>query len=236
MEKKRGANWGVDEEVLVIEEVKRRGDILFGSFKGSGVKGKGKGLKEKEWQGIADLLNSKFDTQKRTWEEVKKKYYNIKTRSKEKLDGLKHPKTGGGPPLPPLSQGEETFLRLSASEPNMCGVAGGIDTDAPGTSDINDQPVHVDHSLEAEGTGTLITSVETSSLTRSLQESESRKRNIEELEETNLKLDNKRLEEEIQKIKEEKEILTLKKEVLILKKQKLILDIQTSFPSFLAEM
>ena len=55
---KRGANWGVDEEVLVIEEVKRRGDILFGSFKGSGVKGKGKGLKEKEWQRIADLLNS----------------------------------------------------------------------------------------------------------------------------------------------------------------------------------
>ena len=48
---KRGANWGVDE-------VKRRGDNLFGSFKGSGVKGKGKGLKEKEWQGIADLFNS----------------------------------------------------------------------------------------------------------------------------------------------------------------------------------
>lgn len=48
---------------------------------------------------------------------------------KEKLDGLKRPKTGGGPPLPPLTQGEETYLRLANGEPNLCGGEGGIDTD-----------------------------------------------------------------------------------------------------------
>ena len=48
---------------------------------------------------------------------------------KEKLDGLKRPKTGGGPPLPPLTPGEETYLRLADGEPNLCGVEGGIDTD-----------------------------------------------------------------------------------------------------------
>ncbi|XP_062600334.1 uncharacterized protein LOC134261969, partial [Saccostrea cucullata] len=61
---------------------------------------------------------------------VRKKNYNVKSRSKEKLDSLKRPKTGGGPPLPPLTEGEETFLRLSASEPNIHGLEGGIDTDA----------------------------------------------------------------------------------------------------------
>lgn len=57
MEKKRGQNWGVDEEVVLIGEVKARAAILFGAFKGSGVK-KGKEIKEREWQTIADRLNS----------------------------------------------------------------------------------------------------------------------------------------------------------------------------------
>ncbi|XP_055996907.1 uncharacterized protein LOC125666318 isoform X2 [Ostrea edulis] len=129
-EKKRGQNWGVDEEVALIEEVKLRANTLFGSFKGSGAV-KGKLIKEKEWQTIADKLSSRFDTKKRTWEEAKKKYYNVKSRSKEKLDSIKRPKTGGGPPLPPLTQGEETFLRLSEAEPNIHGLEGGVDTDAP---------------------------------------------------------------------------------------------------------
>eukprot|EP00105_Crassostrea_gigas_P037824 XP_019921972.1 PREDICTED: uncharacterized protein LOC105326355 [Crassostrea gigas] len=70
-----------------------------------------------------------YDTKRRTWEEVKKKYYNVKSRSKEKLDGVKRPKTGGGPPLPPLTQGEETFLCLADGEPHLSGLQGGIDTD-----------------------------------------------------------------------------------------------------------
>lgn len=48
---------------------------------------------------------------------------------KEKLDGVKRPKTLGGPPLPPLTLGEETFLRLSDGEPNIHGLEGGVDTD-----------------------------------------------------------------------------------------------------------
>lgn len=48
---------------------------------------------------------------------------------KEKLDGVKRPKTWGGPPLPPLTLGEETFLRLSDGEPNIHGLEGGVDTD-----------------------------------------------------------------------------------------------------------
>lgn len=41
---------------------------------------------------------------------------------------MKRPKTGGGPHLSPLTQGEGTFLRLADEEPHLCGVLGGIDT------------------------------------------------------------------------------------------------------------
>uniref|UniRef100_K1Q9H3 Uncharacterized protein n=1 Tax=Magallana gigas TaxID=29159 RepID=K1Q9H3_MAGGI len=102
--KRRSQNWQDDEEVMLIEEVKTRSGALFGLMKGSGAKGKLKVTREREWQLIAD--------------------------SKEKLDGVKRPKTGGGPPLPPLTQGEETFLCLADGEPHLSGLQGGIDTDA----------------------------------------------------------------------------------------------------------
>lgn len=42
---KTGTELGVDEKVSLIEEVKARAAVLFGPFKGSGVK-KGKEIKE----------------------------------------------------------------------------------------------------------------------------------------------------------------------------------------------
>uniref|UniRef100_A0A8W8MB63 Uncharacterized protein n=1 Tax=Magallana gigas TaxID=29159 RepID=A0A8W8MB63_MAGGI len=65
---------------------------------------------------------------------------------------------------------------------------------------------------------------------------EGKRRRYEDLEEKNLLLDNKRLEEELHRVQEEREVLALKKEVLLLKKQKLFGEIQTLFPSFLAEL
>ncbi|XP_062590336.1 uncharacterized protein LOC134251933 [Saccostrea cucullata] len=135
---KRSQNWSSGEEVALIEGVKQRADTLFGPFKGSGARGKQKELREREWQCIADALNSQFDSKRRDTQGVKK-YYNIKSRSKEKLDGMKRPKTGGGPPPPPFTPGEETFLQLSIGEPHLEGLEGGIDTDAPTTSSITVQ-------------------------------------------------------------------------------------------------
>lgn len=65
---------------------------------------------------------------------------------------------------------------------------------------------------------------------------EGKRRRYEDLEEKNLLLDNKRLEEELHRVQEEREVLALKKEVLLLKKQKLLGEIQTLYPSFLAEL
>mgnify|MGYP005951282675 FL=1 len=56
--KRRSQNWQDDEEVMLIEEVKTRSGALFGLMKGSGAKGKLKVTREREWQLIADKLNS----------------------------------------------------------------------------------------------------------------------------------------------------------------------------------
>lgn len=170
---------------------------------------------------------------------MKKKYYNVKSRSKEKFDGMKRPKTGGGPPLPPLTLGEETYIHLADGEPNLCDVEGGIDTDAPLPS--ISEPLVPDTEAAAgcsqKTDSTLPAIASTAPLEISLdslqdkqakpskrtekKESASRKRKLEELEEINLTLDNQRLEKEILKIKEEKEVLILKKEVLLLKNRNL---------------
>jgi hypothetical protein len=62
---------------------------------------------------------------------------------------------------------------------------------------------------------------------------ESKRRKLEELEERNLILDNKRLEEEIERIKEERAVLEIRKEVLMLEKQKLVFDISTNYAHLL---
>ncbi|XP_055957010.1 nuclear apoptosis-inducing factor 1-like [Patella vulgata] len=95
--RKRAANWSNAEEMVLIEECTKREETLFGKIKGCGALGKISKLKENGWQEVVDALNSQFITKKREIVEVKKKYHNIKQRSKEKLDQMKRPKTGGGP-------------------------------------------------------------------------------------------------------------------------------------------
>ena len=58
VKKARAQNWGVDEEILLIEEVKERSGIIFGPLKGSGKAGKIKEIRDREWQKVADKLNS----------------------------------------------------------------------------------------------------------------------------------------------------------------------------------
>lgn len=56
--KKRGINWTSEEEILLIEEVLKFEDTLFGKMRGSGVKGKHGQMKESTWTSIAETLNS----------------------------------------------------------------------------------------------------------------------------------------------------------------------------------
>lgn len=55
--KKRGTNWTPEEEILLIEEVLKYEETLFGKMKGSGSKGKHGQVKESTWRSIAETLN-----------------------------------------------------------------------------------------------------------------------------------------------------------------------------------
>ncbi|XP_052712635.1 uncharacterized protein LOC128186784 [Crassostrea angulata] len=131
--RKRGANWTSEEEIILIEEVMKFEDRLFGKMKGAGIKGKHGKIKEETWNSIADTLNLQFKND-RTSDSIYKKYDNIKQRAKEKIDGLRRPKTGGGPPTAPLTQAEEALYQAMDTRPNIVGLVGGIDSDEPTSS------------------------------------------------------------------------------------------------------
>lgn len=70
----------------------------------------------------------------RTSDSIYKKYDNVKQRMKEKIDGIRRPKTGGGPPTAPLTQAEEALYQAMDTRPNIVGLVGGIDSDEPTSS------------------------------------------------------------------------------------------------------
>jgi len=54
---KRGSNWIIDEEMLLIELSKLKDEELFGKMKGSGDV-KASTIRQNAWQAIADILNA----------------------------------------------------------------------------------------------------------------------------------------------------------------------------------
>ncbi|XP_048242439.1 uncharacterized protein LOC124124876 [Haliotis rufescens] len=70
--------------------------------------------------------------------EVKKKYFNLKQRAKSKIDGLKRSMatTGGGPPLPALSNADEVLCQSLEGRPGIHGLEHGIGTDVIHDGDV----------------------------------------------------------------------------------------------------
>ncbi|XP_078310257.1 uncharacterized protein LOC144618324 [Crassostrea virginica] len=115
----RKRKWSEVEETTLIECVVERDGDLFGDTKGIGIKKK-------------SAVRRQFSNIKRDVEEIKKKYFNLKQRVKEKIDGIKRSvkKTGGGPAPPSITPAEEAMARTLEGRPVSCGIVGGIDTDA----------------------------------------------------------------------------------------------------------
>ncbi|XP_052103682.1 uncharacterized protein LOC127737190 [Mytilus californianus] len=126
---KRGANWTTDEELALIDQANLREDSLFGKTKGCGDV-KIATIRQNAWKEKCDILNARFTVCKRTSDEVKKKYYNLKQRSKEKYDLQKRPKTGGGPAAK-TTQTEELLIShmLEDNRTQLTGLPEGVDTD-----------------------------------------------------------------------------------------------------------
>ncbi|XP_052697361.1 uncharacterized protein LOC128175629 [Crassostrea angulata] len=240
--RKRGANCSSEEQIVLIEEVLKYENKLFGKIKGAGAKGKHGKIKEETWQSITDRLNSQFRNE-RTSDSISKKYDYIKQRAKDKIDGIRRPKTGGGPPPAPLTQAEEALYQAMDTRPTIVGLVGGIDTDEPLL--CTKQPQEICHSIVAmedcptvEASGDASSSSNVEKKKRKMPQRE----RIEEMEIQNLNLENQKLSEEIKKLlleqrkleKEEKKLQT-EIDVIEIKKTYMICKLNAEFSECLLD-
>ncbi|XP_050419538.2 myb/SANT-like DNA-binding domain-containing protein 4 [Patella vulgata] len=221
--RKRAANWSNAEEMVLIEECTKREETLFGKIKGCGALGKISKLKENGWQEVVDALNSQFITKKREIVEVKKKYHNIKQRSKEKLDQMKRPKTGGGP-NPSYTDAEDLLLNTMEGRPQIEGLSFGIDTDdlqiLPPTLPLT-YPIEILFEEQATGTFKEDSADKTSTIMTPTPKRQKVCKGLTQLEEENIRLDNERIKLEIEKLKQQRRNLEIEYEILCIKRNKL---------------
>uniref|UniRef100_A0A8W8NVY6 Myb/SANT-like DNA-binding domain-containing protein n=1 Tax=Magallana gigas TaxID=29159 RepID=A0A8W8NVY6_MAGGI len=117
--RQRKMNWDPKEEVVLVKEVSKREQLLFGKLDGPG---RTTTDKTNSWKEVMDLLNAGNVNSQRTVPEIKKKYQNIKQKAKEKRSTILHPRTGGGnkPSSPNLS--EQLLLDNLERSPSFCGL------------------------------------------------------------------------------------------------------------------
>ncbi|XP_062583201.1 uncharacterized protein LOC134277329 [Saccostrea cucullata] len=237
--KKRGTNWTSEEEILLIEEVLKYEETLFGKMKGSGVKGKHGKLKESTWKSIAETLNLSYKND-RDNDTVKKKFNNIKQRGKEKIDMLRRPKTGGGPAPSSLTASEDALMQAFEGRPQICGLPDGIDTDA--TDEIDNGTASVCTSSAACTSSVCTSSAISESATpktaatgHQVSSKKPKRKGIkdayEEEDLENMKLDNKKIKIQIEKLIIEKQKLQAEKEFIEIKKAFLVRQFEERYPN-----
>ncbi|XP_062597696.1 uncharacterized protein LOC134259115 isoform X1 [Saccostrea cucullata] len=235
--RKRGANWSSEEEIVLIEEVLKFEGQLFGKMKVAGIKGKHNKIKEETWQSITDTLNLQFRNE-RTSDTISKKYDNIKQRAKDNIDGIRRPKTGGGPPPAPMTPAEETLYQAMDSRPNIVGLVGGIDTDdiSPISHEMEDEPSTSNRTVDS--TGDCNSTIKDRQPNRGRKSNKQRngRREIEGGEIDNLNLENEKMKEEIEKIKLEKRKLEIEIDYIETKKVYLLYKLNAEFPENLLDV
>ncbi|XP_061195241.1 uncharacterized protein LOC133203479 [Saccostrea echinata] len=156
--------------------------------------------------------------------QFKKKYDIIKQRAEDKIDGIRRPKTGGGPPPAPMTPAEETLYQAMDSRPNIVGLIGGIDSDdiSPISHKMEDGPSTTCINGTVEASGDCSSAIKDSQPHRVSRKSNNKQRNgrreIEDAEMENLHLENEKMKEEIEKIKLEKRKLEIEIDYIETKK------------------
>ncbi|XP_033743680.1 nuclear apoptosis-inducing factor 1-like [Pecten maximus] len=215
MATKRAMNWTEKEKVVLVEEVVRREDILFGKFRGSVVTHE---TKQAAWDAVTFSVNAIAQIQKST-DQVRKQYSNIKQRAKETVDHMR--KTGGGPKTEATAS-QSLLLENIGSRPEVVGLPVNFDTE---DSNYNFQLSEMDQDPE-ETCVLSVVSDDTSgpstfSSKMNNQHGIKRKnlaQDFRDVETENIKLENVRVKEETKKILLEQEKLKLEIEVLKLKR------------------
>ncbi|XP_062598848.1 uncharacterized protein LOC134260296 [Saccostrea cucullata] len=243
--KKRGTNWTPEEEILLIEEVLKYEETLFGKMKGSGVKGKHGKLKESTWKSIAETLNLSYKND-RDNDTVKKKFNNIKQRGKEKIDMLRRPKTGGGPAPSSLTASEDALMQAFEGRPQIYGLPDGIDTDATDEIDNGTASVCTSSAACTSSACTFSATCTSSAISESatpktaatghqVSSKKPKRKGIkdayEEEDLENMKLDNKKIKLQIEKLIIEKQKLQAEKELIEIKKAFLVRQFEERYPN-----
>ncbi|XP_056012000.1 uncharacterized protein LOC130052063 isoform X2 [Ostrea edulis] len=207
-EPKKCADWTREEEEVLIREVWKRKEILFGKMKGDGTVKIGE-VRNRGRREVADVLNARSSLRKREAQDAEEKHYNIKQQREEKLNQIKKPKTDGGR-RSVMSASKETLLDNMEGRPRMEGIACGINTE--------DQPCTSSARAAQEDTNTLGASHNGHQLA--------------ELKQTNLSCHKQHLRLEIEKLQYERELCKMKQDILLLKHKILECKIRAKNPRF----
>ncbi|XP_052820530.1 uncharacterized protein LOC128246354 isoform X1 [Mya arenaria] len=173
-----------------------------------------------KWQEIATVVSHEF-TAPRSSEQCRKKFQNVKGRSINKVSGLRHPPTGGGPSAV-LSVAESCVADHLATHEVVTGIGGGFDSDdleqifrasKPASMIMADEPTSEATIPETSGGPLKSCRQKTGKAKRKIVTTE--QSTINELTAENLSLDNVRIREETKKIKLQMDLLLEQKNALI---------------------
>ncbi|XP_045101987.1 uncharacterized protein LOC123498696 [Portunus trituberculatus] len=131
---KRNANWSRDEELLLLQLVGERKEVIKGKF-GPNLTVK---HKRQAWMEVTEKLNSAFPCVRRSREQVEKKWQNLLSKGKSALSARKqqHHRTGGGS-LQKTTAGDDTLTDLIADivgPDNVCIT--GVTLDGPADASL----------------------------------------------------------------------------------------------------
>lgn len=126
-DKKRSSNWSVKETERLKELCLSKRDILEAKHKDPSSERK----KKRVWDEISTEINATYPSVKRTSEEARKKWANLKNFAKKKNASSKRSAsaTGGGPPASPVPAVLEDIVQAYSKSDSFNGISGGIDTD-----------------------------------------------------------------------------------------------------------
>jgi len=124
VEKKKSANFTACEMEVLVEEVAAHRGVLFGKF-GSGISN---ALKVETWKKITERINASNGGEVRSVEGVKKKWYDMasKTKKKESTRRSEMKATGGGSMNIVMTAEEEKVVEILGNEA-VEGINGGIE-------------------------------------------------------------------------------------------------------------
>ena len=122
-EKKKSANFSASEVEMLVEEVAVHRRVLFGKF-GSGISN---AMKIETWKRIAEKINAGNGGEVRLVEGVKKKWYDMASKTKkESMRRSEMKATGGGTMNIVMTTEEEKVVEILGNEA-VEGISGGVE-------------------------------------------------------------------------------------------------------------